>query len=123
VNMPKIIIITKQEALAIVDCNKKFTKIFVGFPSSVNDSWVLCKSSLHRKTQYNGLFDIERGSQHEFPPYILGDKIYPLIYWIMTLFKTKKIIWSLNYCSTNIFKGCPVVENAFGILKKPFMRC
>jgi hypothetical protein len=50
----------------------------------------LCKYSLHKKTQYNGIFDVERGSQHEFPPYILGDKICPLIYWIMALFKTKK---------------------------------
>jgi hypothetical protein len=34
-----------------------------------------------------GLFDITRGSQHEFPHYILGDKGYPLISWIMTPFK------------------------------------
>jgi hypothetical protein len=67
------------------------------------------------KAQYKGLFYIERGSQHEFPPYILGDKIYPLIYWLMSPFKTKKIIWSLNYCSTNISKACPIVENAFVI--------
>jgi hypothetical protein len=36
--MPKIIIITKQVALAIMDCNKMFIKIFVGLPSGVNDS-------------------------------------------------------------------------------------
>jgi hypothetical protein len=47
-------------AHAIVNYKKRFINVFVGLPISVNDLWV---------------------------PYLLGDKCYPLITWIMTPFK------------------------------------
>jgi hypothetical protein len=33
------------------------------------------------------LFELGRGSQNEFFPYLLGDKEYPLISWIITPYK------------------------------------
>jgi hypothetical protein len=70
-------------ARVVVDCNKRLIYVFVGLPGSVNGSRVLCKFGVYIKAQHIVLFDIARGSQHEFPLYILGDKGYPLISWKM----------------------------------------
>jgi hypothetical protein len=38
--------------------------------------------------KFNGLFDIiNKSCENRNPPYFLDDKGYPLIRWIMTLFK------------------------------------
>ncbi len=54
---------------------------------------------LYMKAQYNGYFNIKRKSQSEFPAYILNDKNYLLILWMMTPLQRREIIQSLNYCS------------------------
>ncbi len=70
------------------------------------------------KAQHMGLFDITRGSQHEFPHYILGDKGYPLISWIMTPFKEDANHTILKFLYNKKHKrGQSVVQNSFGILK------
>jgi len=67
-------------AQAIVDCKKRFTNVFVGLLGSVNDWRVLCEFVLYRKVENHGLFAYDpRLFQHGFPPYLLGDKGYPLI--------------------------------------------
>lgn len=71
-------------AQAIFDCNKHFIDLFVGLPGSVNDSMVLKRLALYKCAQYHGLFT---KSSNDVPPYLLGDKGYPLISWIMTLYK------------------------------------
>lgn len=49
-------------AQAIVDCNKKFTDMFVGMlGSSVNDSCILRLFGLYRKATLEGLFDVNMG--------------------------------------------------------------
>jgi hypothetical protein len=65
-------------AQAVVGSKKKFIDLFVGLPSSVNNSRVLIWSSLYRHAQYQGLFHHNRNVS-AFPPYLLGDKGYPLI--------------------------------------------
>jgi hypothetical protein len=70
------------------------------------------------KAQLIVLFDIARGSQHEFPLYILGDKGYPLISWIMTPFKEDVNHTILKFLYNKKHKrGQSVVENSFEILK------
>jgi hypothetical protein len=67
-------------ANAVVNCKKRFTDVFVGLPGSVNDSRVLREFALYRKVENHGLFAYDpRFFQHGFPPYLLGDKGYPLI--------------------------------------------
>lgn len=53
--------------------------MFVGPPGSVNDSKVLRRSSLYNKTQYHGLFNLEKGCQDDMSLYLFGDKGYPLL--------------------------------------------
>jgi hypothetical protein len=48
---------------------------------------VLHSSNFHKNVQYHGLYEINTSLQHEFPPYILGDKDYSVMSWIMTTFK------------------------------------
>jgi hypothetical protein len=67
-------------AQVVVDCNKMFTYLFVGLLGSLNDSKVLCTFPLYINVQYHGLFD---GISFDgFFPFLLGDKGYPLIFWI-----------------------------------------
>jgi hypothetical protein len=70
----------------------------------------------------HGLFDITRGScKNIIPPYLLGDKGYPHISWIMMLFKKygQHNILELLY-NIKHKNGRSMVENAFGILKTIF---
>ncbi len=43
-------------AQMIINCNKKFTNVFVNLLWNVNDSKVLHKYALSKKTYYHGLF-------------------------------------------------------------------
>lgn len=89
---------------------------------SVNDSRVLHRFVLYKQVQLHGLFDITRGScKDEILPYLLCDKGYPFISWIMTLFKEdgQHNILELLY-NIKHKKGRFVVDNAFGTLKKIF---
>jgi hypothetical protein len=108
-------------AQCVVDSNKKNIDLFVGLQGSVNDSRALLQFGLYMKAQYIGLFEIGRASQNGFAPYLLGDKGYPLISWIMTPYKEEghhfflKLMYNKKHKRDHF-----VVENAFGILKKTF---
>jgi hypothetical protein len=67
------------------------------------------------------LFDPTKGCGDGTPPYLLGDKRYPLISWIMTPYKKggQHIIFKLLYNKKHK-KGCSIIKNVFGILKKTF---
>lgn len=62
----------------------KFIDIYVGLPKRVNDFQVLQKLDLHMQVQYQGSFNMEKGSQNGFNPYLLNGKGYLLLPWIMT---------------------------------------
>ncbi len=79
-------------AQAIVDSKKKFLNICVGLLGSTSDSKVLCNFALYKHAQNQGLFDPRKGVDG-FPPYLLGDKGYRLITWIMTPFKQYCKMW------------------------------
>ncbi len=51
----------------------------MGLLRFVNDSHVLRLSSMYKKTMYRGLLDMDKGTCIDIPPYLLGDKGYPLI--------------------------------------------
>jgi hypothetical protein len=56
-----------------------------------------------------------------FPPYIMGDKGYPLISWIMTPFKEEGHLFVLELLHNKKHKrGHLVMENVFNIPKKTF---
>jgi hypothetical protein len=109
-------------AQVVVEYKKKFTDVFVGFPRNLNDLRVLHKSTLYRKVENHSLFAYDpRFYQYWFLPYLLDDKGYPLMTWIMTPFKEEdhhtvlKLLYNMRHKREH-----SIVENAFGILKKTF---
>jgi hypothetical protein len=72
---------------AVVDAQKRFTNVFVGLPGSVNDSRILKKSGLYRRVVNGGLLSKELYHMAYIPPYLLGDKGYPLLPWLLIPFK------------------------------------
>jgi hypothetical protein len=73
---------------AIVHDKKLFTDLFVGFFKSVNDSRFLRKFGLYVNAQQQGLFNADK-SQDGFAPYLLGNKGYPLLSWLMMLHRDR----------------------------------
>lgn len=74
----------------IVDYKKKFRIIFVGMSRSINDAYILCISSLHHKATHQNLFEMDHG-EYNIKPYIIGDKIYPLLPWLMIPHKQRNV--------------------------------
>jgi hypothetical protein len=75
-------------AQIIVDCNQKFINLYVGLLGLINDSHVIKKSTLYKCMQYRSLLDNYKGTLNApSPHYLIGDKGYPLISWIMIPFK------------------------------------
>jgi hypothetical protein len=102
----------------VVGCNKRFIYIFVGLLGSINGSRFFVNLVCIEKAQHMVLFDIARGSQHEISLYILGDKGYPLISWIMTPFKEDANHTILKFLYNKKHKrGQSVVDLFFEILK------
>jgi hypothetical protein len=62
----------------VVDFNKKFLELYVGFPGNVDNAKVLCKFTLYCHALYHNLFDPSKSVEGIFP-YLLGDKGYLLI--------------------------------------------
>jgi hypothetical protein len=69
----------------ICDHRKNFTYIYVGLLGLVNDSCVLHKHGFYAQAQYHNLLDPNiMDYKEDIPPYILGDKGYLLLSWLMT---------------------------------------
>jgi hypothetical protein len=104
---------------AVVDCKKLFTSLFIGLPGSVNDSRVLRRSGLWQHVHQRRLMHIENGCQDAIPPYLLGDKGYPLTSWLLTPFKEEGEPRSVaeELYNKRHRQGRSVVENAFGLMK------
>lgn len=65
---------------------KKIPDLFVGMPSSMNDAWILQISNLYDKDMDGDLFRMVQGEK-KFKLYILGDKGYLLVPWVMVCHK------------------------------------
>ncbi len=70
-------------AHVVVDVKMRFTNLYVGLPRSINDFQVLWKSKLYKQAQHQRLFNLVRGSEEGFAPYLFGDNGYSLFPWIM----------------------------------------
>jgi hypothetical protein len=66
---------------------------------------------------------LHSGYQDGVPPYLLGDKGYPLLSWIMVSFKFDSQPRSLaeTYFNKRHRRGRSVVENVFGLLKENWL--
>jgi hypothetical protein len=110
-------------AQAVVDCSKRFLDIYVGIPGSVNDTWILRNSGLFESSMRGEILQMHHGFTDGITPYLLADKRYPLINWLMIPHKDET-----NDPPTPLQKlynkhhrrGRSVVENALGILKGTF---
>jgi hypothetical protein len=94
--------------------------VFVGLPGSMNDSWVLKKSGLYQRVVNGGLLSGHLHHTGNIAPYILGDKGYPLLPWLLTPFKDnrrERTVLQMLYQEQHS-RGQSVVENMFGILKQ-----
>jgi hypothetical protein len=107
-------------AQAVVDSRKQFTSVFVGLPRSVNDQRVLRRSGLWQQVVNECLLHVDSGYQDGIPPYLLADKGYPLLSWMMTPFKDDGGLRSLakTYYNKHHRRGRSVIENAFRLLKE-----
>jgi len=107
---------------AKIDFKKKNIDICVGLLGNINDYRVLHMFALYKHAQNQGLFDPRKGVDG-FSLYLLGDKGYTLITWIMTPFKKEGQHSILDILYNRKHKrGRLVVENFFSILKKIFRK-
>jgi hypothetical protein len=68
-------------AQLIVDCLKGFIDVGI---LSINNLKLLCKYAPYKNVEHHGLFVANNTtSQHDFPPYLMGEYNYPLITWII----------------------------------------
>jgi hypothetical protein len=75
-------------AQAVVDSKKRFIDLFVGMPGSTNDMRTLRRSGLYMNVIHCRILNDEDGIVYEgFSPYLLGDKGYPLLKWLMVPYK------------------------------------
>jgi hypothetical protein len=107
-------------AQAVVDSKKLFTNVYVGLPRSVNDQRVLSCSGLWQEVIHRGLMNVDAGYQEGIPPYLLGNKGYPLLSWLIVPIKDDGQPCSLaeTYFNKRHWRGRSIVENAFGLLKE-----
>lgn len=113
----------------VVDSKCYFTSVSTGPPGSLHDSAHFKTSELFRKAEAGVM-----GGFHDdpmawpaglpFPPYIVGDRGYPLLSWCITPYKkgpmglplTREEVWfNTKHSSTRM-----AVERGFGILKARF---
>ena len=106
---------------AIVDTSKKrFLDLYLGMPSSTNDSRLLQRSSLFQRAQNERLFD-GRGQADGFMSYLIADSGYPLLLWIMVPHRGPRALsMAKQFFNRRLRQRRYIVQNAFGILKQTF---
>jgi hypothetical protein len=57
---------------------------------SMNDVCILCISSSHHKVTHQNLFKMDHG-EYDIKPYIISDKRYPLLPWLMIPHKQRNV--------------------------------
>jgi hypothetical protein len=101
--------------------HKKIGDIFVGMLGSMNNTYILQISNLYQRAMHGDLFWQNWGGK-DIWSYIFGDKVYPLLPWLIwsctNKLETCTILGALF--NKHLIKGKSVVEIVFGILKKTF---
>lgn len=82
-------------AQVVVDYKKRSIDVLY---MNVNDSIVMCRYGLYKLVQYFVLFDVNKGCENGSPPYLLGDKGYLLITWIIATYKKEGTHKILEFC-------------------------
>jgi hypothetical protein len=98
---------------AVVDARGRFMHVEVGQPGATHDSTVLRNSELFLTIQ-NRVDNIS---------YLLGDKGYPLLNWLMTPYRDRRVRNEAECRFNDVHSRMRViVEHTFGILKTRFRR-
>ncbi|XP_017481300.1 PREDICTED: putative nuclease HARBI1 [Rhagoletis zephyria] len=87
-----------------------FINIFVGYPGSSHDSWVLQNSTIYDKLpSYCGDY------------YLLGDSAYPCKKYLVTPYRDNGHLTNAQkYFNLNLSSGRIAIEHSFGMLKQRF---
>nr|CAG8508278.1 12207_t:CDS:2 [Entrophospora candida] len=107
---------------AIVDSNKKFIDIFVGFPGSSHDSRIFLNSPIYHQIN-NSINNLDGRYMIPSQFHLLGDGGYPNLNWILTPYRDngsltrQETYFNLCHSRTRI-----KVEQSFGLLKSRW-RC
>ena len=81
---------------AVCDSDRRFTDCFTGYPGSVGDVRVLRNSDLYTSVRQN--------PDNFFPDteYIIGDKIYPVLTWLIPAIKDNGAMTAVSFSVLNI---------------------
>lgn len=111
-----------MQCQAVVDRSRKFIDLSVGMPDSTNDARQLRRSMLYQRATTSNLFD-PADLVEGFVPYLIGDKGYPILPWLITPFRDmpggRRSVQETLF-NRKLSRARSVVENAFGILKQTF---
>ncbi len=101
---------------AIIDHKKLFLDVFVGIPWSMNDTQVLHLFLIYQKVKWGNLFN-EHDAHEGIKFYVIGDKGYTLMPWLMVLHKQTRIWHTIlkTLFNKQLSHARIVVENNFGI--------
>jgi hypothetical protein len=100
---------------AVVDSRKRFIDLCIGLPTSIYD--------LYMSVTQRGLLNVQTGMIDNVPPYLIGDKGYPCLSWLLVPHKNEgrqplNVLERLF--NRRLSKGRALVENAFANLKLMF---
>lgn len=105
----------------VVDSRKCFTDVCIGMPGSVIDNRILRRSYLYRAVTQQGLLNIDTGMIDDIPPYIIGDKGYPCLSWLLVPFKSELVLIAIQKLyNWRLSRRRAGIENAFSFLKLTF---
>ncbi|KAK8765434.1 hypothetical protein V5799_031957 [Amblyomma americanum] len=98
----------------ICDDRNRLIDVFIGFPGSAHDARVLRESPFFEDA------DDKFTDGH----YILGDSAYPLLPWLLTLYRDNRSSFAAWKKKFNKFHSQQrvAIENTFGLLKQRFRR-
>jgi hypothetical protein len=61
--------------------------VYVGMPGSINDARMLRRSGTYMQVTQGTLLNVERGGIDNHTPYLIADKCYPVLPWLIPPYK------------------------------------